>query len=127
MSLAEYYNACAFAKGKPRAVIKIDKKADLAKEERECRAKVDARDKRQCFFPGCRRTATDKHHIVSRSVRGTTVWRTNDILSACKKHHDWFKAGLIRTTGNPDRGPVTVHRTKLGKEARIRVPARNAA
>lgn len=117
----------AFPKGEPRQVAKIKKASDLAKEERECRAKVDARDKRRCFFPSCRSAATEKHHIVARSVRGKTVWRTDDILSACNKHHKWFKAGLIRVEGNPDVAPVKVFLTTLGEKAGIRVPERKAA
>jgi hypothetical protein len=109
-------------KGAPRFVEQIDKKRAVAKEERDCRAKVDARDKRRCFFPCCKAYANEKHHITSRSVRGKTIWCSDDILSACTEHHRMFKAGLIWTKGNPDRGPVKVFATALGKAAGIRIP-----
>lgn len=121
------YSMLAFPKGKPRIVEKLEKKQALTREERDCRAKVDARDKHQCFFPNCRKHAGEKHHIVARSARGKTVWRTNDILSACTKHHRFFKAGLILVEGNPDRGPVQVRLTTLGQQAGIRIPRRKAA
>lgn len=117
----------AFPKGTPRAASKIERKRDAAKEERECRAKVDARDKHKCFFPRCRKRANEKHHMVSSSVRGARVWRTDDILSACTEHHSWFKAGLIAVAGNPDVAPVVVSLTKLGEDAKIRIPERKAA
>jgi len=129
MSAIDYTDKTIFAfpKGQPRQAAKIKKASELAKEERACRAAVDARDKRQCFFPQCRCGATEKHHIMSRSVRGKTIWRTDDILSACHKHHGWFKAGLIRVEGNPDVAPVVVLLTKTGQDAGILVPQRKAA
>lgn len=126
MNLAEYYRTCSFSKTN-RVVEKIDRQRVKDREEEACRAKVDARDGRRCFFPNCRLVASDKHHIVSSSVRGKRIWRTNDILSACRKHHGWFKAGLITTKGNPDRGPVAVFLTELGAKAGIRIPQRKAA
>lgn len=123
-NFVDYYAACPFPKGKPRQIEKIEKQADLAKQERMCRAAVDRRDKRVCFFPRCRKTATEKHHITSRSVRGKLVWHTDDILSACQLHHSWFKAGLITVSGNPDKGPVTVQRTTLGEAGNVRIPTR---
>jgi hypothetical protein len=61
---------------------------------------------------------------VPSSIRGKRVWRTDDIASACREHHDWFKAQLIAVSGNPDKGPLKVTLTKLGREAGIRIPAR---
>lgn len=118
------YSLFTFSKGTPRVAVKIAKQRDAAKEERDCREAVDKRDGRRCFFPACRVVATEKHHILSRSVRGKTIWRTDDILSACQKHHRMFKAGLIKVEGNPDKGPVTVLLTKLGEKAEIRIPKR---
>lgn len=114
-------------KHRPRVLTAQDKAKALAKQERDCRAQVDARDKRQCFFPRCKAHAGEKHHIVSRSVRGHTMWQSDDIVSACTEHHRWFKAGLIRTTGNPDRGPVKVYATELGRREGVVVPRRQAA
>jgi hypothetical protein len=106
----------------PRVVAKRDRKLDLAAEERAARKAVDARDHHRCFFPRCRAYAGEKHHVTARSVRGKTIWRTDDLLSACSVHHGWFKAQLIRVKGNPDRGPVTVQLTVLGRKSGIRVP-----
>jgi hypothetical protein len=113
------YSLFTYSKGTPRVIAKLHRDREAARVERACRAQVDARDGRRCFFPGCRQHASDKHHILRRSAGGQ--WATRNILSACRRHHDWFKAGLITTTGNPDRGPVTVQLTALGREAQIRV------
>lgn len=107
---------------KPRAVEKIEEQRIQKAQERACRIAVDKRDKHRCFFPGCKVRAGEKHHIVASSVRGKRIWQTDDILSACGTHHSWFKAGLIRTIGNPDDGPVQVYLTKLGRQAKIRMP-----
>lgn len=120
------YDGFLFGKGTPHVTEKIKKARALAKEEADCRAAVDKRDGRKCFFPGCKRTAGEKHHIVSRSVRGKTEWRTDGILSSCTEHHRYFKAGLIRVEGNPDKGRVKVFLTKLGEEAKISIPKRAA-
>jgi hypothetical protein len=118
------YSLFRFSKGQPRVLGKMLRERVADKAERECRAKVDARDGRQCFFPRCRIKASDKHHIVARSLGGK--WTTGNIASACRRHHDWFKAGLIRVEGNPNRGPLTVVLTKLGEDAKIRIPSRAA-
>jgi hypothetical protein len=115
-------------KGRPRAATKKDRDAQLEKEERAARQAVDRRDGRRCFFPACKHYATDKHHIRSSSLRGKRVWVTADLLSACGKHHRWFKAGLIGVTGNPDiqagqRGALQVYVTKLGLAEGITLPA----
>ncbi len=116
------YTGFLFGKGQPRVVAKIEKARTTAKEERECRANVDARDGRRCFWPGCQKKAGEKHHILSRSVRGKTQWVTSDILSACATHHGYFKAGLIRVEGNPDVARVKVFLTALGTAAKIKLP-----
>lgn len=121
MSLDEFYRACAFPKSS-RVVERMEKQRGADREERKVREKVDARDNHQCFFPQCKVRASDKHHVEARSLGGK--WLTRNILSACRKHHDLFKAGLIQVTGNPDKGPVTVRLTALGRAAKIRVPAR---
>ena len=118
------YSGFQFGKGQPRIVAKLQKRSVLAAEERACRAAVDARDGRRCFWPTCQKPAGEKHHLVARSVRGKTEWRSDGIVSACSEHHRLFKAGLIYTTGNPDRGRVSVHLTALGQQAGIRVPRR---
>lgn len=118
------YSGFKYGKGTPRVAAKREKKLDLAADERACRKKVDQRDRRQCFFPGCKVRANEKHHILSSSVRGQRIWQTDDIVSACTEHHRWFKAGLISVAGNPDKGPVTVMLTRLGLVNGIKVPAR---
>lgn len=120
------WNLLALPKGKPRIVSRIEYKRQREADERACRAKVDARDQHRCFFPRCRQRASEKHHIVPSSVRGKRLWMSHDILSSCSEHHRWFKAGLIRVEGNPDRGAVTVSLTSLGRDAGIRIPARAA-
>ncbi len=120
------YDGFAFPKGTPRVVDRITYKRQREAEERACRIAVDARDQRRCFFPRCRQRATEKHHIVSSSVRGKREWVTRDILSSCQNHHKWFKAGLIRVDGNPDRGRVKVVPTALGLAAKIIVPGYKA-
>ncbi len=116
------WSVLAFPKGQTRLVAKIEKARTAAQEERDCRANVDARDGRRCFWPGCQKKAGEKHHILSRSVRGKTQWVTSDILSACSTHHGYFKAGLIRVEGNPDKASVKVFLTALGIAAKIKLP-----
>ena len=118
------YSGMAYPKGQPRIMAKLQKRATLAAEERACRAAVDARDGRQCFFPTCKTPAGELHHLVSRSVRGKTQWVTSDLISSCQTHHRYLTGHLIYTTGNPDRGRVSVHLTALGQQAGIRVPRR---
>lgn len=124
--MAIEWNLLALPKPRPRVLDRIAYKRQREVEERACRLKVDARDQHRCFFPGCRRRASEKHHIVPSSVRGKRLWRSDDILSSCHDHHAWFKAGLIQVRGNPDRGPVKVYLTMLGLEAGIRIPSRAA-
>jgi len=116
------YSCLAFPKGKPRVVEKMDRDRAADEVERKCREKVNARDNHQCFFPRCRTRASDKHHIRPRSLGGE--WRPDNIASSCRRHHDWFKAGLITVSGNPNRGPLRVHLTVLGQQAKIRIPSR---
>src|SRR5207237_1178179 len=118
------YAVLKWAKSRPRVLDQRMRRLARQRQERDCRALVDARDRRRCFFPNCRRYATDKHHLLPRSVRGVCQWHTDDLVSACREHHQWFKAGLIEVAGNPDLGPVTVTLTTLGREAGLRVPHR---
>jgi hypothetical protein len=119
------YSVLKFGKGTPRAVAKMEKDRAAEAKEQKCRDKVNASDGHRCFFPGCRTRSSDKHHVRPRSLLG--AWVSSNILSACRRHHDWFKAGLIRVEGNPDRRPVRVGLTGLGAQAGLRVPARSAA
>ena len=125
MSLREYYTTCAFAKPS-RLVAARTKTRVVSALERATRTHLDTvRDGRACFFPGCRQYASEKHHLVPRSLGGT--WDTWNIVSACPRHHGWFKGGLIQVRGNPDEGPVTVMVTILGARCGIRIPARPSA
>jgi hypothetical protein len=126
LGYANQQPARAVPKGQPLVVTKLERQRAAQAAERACREAVDKRDGRKCFFPGRPHPASDKHHIVPSSVRGKRIWITSDILSACAEHHRWFKAGLIRVEGNPDKGPVSVLLTKLGEEAGIRIPKRKA-
>ena len=112
----------AVSKGTPKVLEKLQKQREAARIESACRIKVRIRDKGHCFFPGCRIRMSEMHHISARSLGGK--WVTDNIISACAKHHSWFKAGLIRVSGNPDIGPVRVERTDMGISARIRIPLR---
>ncbi len=113
-----------FPKGLPRIALKMIKARLAEAEERRVRAEVHQRDQRRCFFPACRRRATDLHHIRPRSVGG--MFRSRNLISACRQHHGWFHAGLIRVTGNPDH-QLRVSRTLSGRAAGIRIPKRVAA
>lgn len=119
------YTGFAFGKGTPRIVEKIVKARKAKSVELKVRKKVDARDKHQCFFPNCKKTARHKHHKVYRSHLGK--WTTDNIVSGCDEHHRWVHDGLIELRGNPDKPPLKVVRTALGKQAKIRVPERVAA
>lgn len=99
------YTGFLFGKGTPRVAVKLKKQRDISAAERACRIAVDKRDGRRCFFPQCRTPASEKHHITPSSVRGKRIWITSDILSACAAHHRYFKSGLIRVEGNPDKAP----------------------
>jgi len=121
MSLAEYYRTCALPKSN-QAVDKLQRERAASAAERICRAKVNDRDGYQCFWPTCKKRADHRHHIVLRSQGG--AWISKNILSACKTHHDYFHAGFVRVSGNPDRrGSIKVHLTELGKAAKIRLQA----
>jgi hypothetical protein len=104
----------------PRVIDRIGQKRALAAQERACRALVDARDQRRCFFPSCGTYASDKHHIQARSLGGK--WQSFNILSACNQHHRYFKSGLIRVVGNPDCGRVKVRLTALGLSSGLHLP-----
>lgn len=116
------WSVFTFAKGS-RKVDAIKRERRMSAQERLVRAKVRERDQGRCFFPNCRMPTSDPHHIVLRSQGGQ--WTTANVVSACRKHHSWCHSGLITVTGNPDRGPVNVTITTLGREAKVRVPLRS--
>lgn len=115
----------AFGKGMPRSGEKIIKDRAEKAVELKVRKKVDKRDGHRCFFPNCKKTAHHKHHQVYRSHQGK--WTTDNIVSGCTEHHRWVHDGLIELHGNPDKPPLKVVRTSLGKQAKIRIPERVAA
>jgi hypothetical protein len=114
-----------FAKPAPRSVVKIVKDRAAKAQETRTRKKVDKRDKHRCFYPNCRIPACHKHHQIYRSKGGT--WTADNIVSGCNKHHRWVHDGLIRLVGNPDKPPLGVELTKLGREAKIHIPDRRVA
>jgi 5-methylcytosine-specific restriction endonuclease McrA len=120
MPLNDFYASCAFPKGTPQSVVKLKKAREEKATERKVRAKVNARDKHRCFWPTCKETAFHKHHKVYRSLGGK--WETENIVSGCTTHHRWVHDGLIRLVGNPDKPPLEIELTRLGREAKIRVP-----
>jgi hypothetical protein len=103
------YSGFAIPKGTPRVVDRIQRKADLAAQERACRLAVHKRDKRRCVVPGCRDVARHLHHIQARSLGGK--WRTENICSLCVRHHQLLHGGCIRIEGNAD-----VHLTITGEK-----------
>lgn len=103
-----------------RIVSELDKDRTEKAQERKTRKHVDRRDQRQCFWPGCKVYATDKHHQIPRSKGGQ--WTPENIISGCRRHHDWFKAQLIRVYGNAEKKTLTIELTDLGKKAKIRLP-----
>lgn len=125
MSLAEYYQTCPIPKGKPRDVVKLEKRRAAQQTERRVRRAVNARDHHRCFFPNCRERAFHKHHQIFRSKGGK--WETENVVSGCGLHHGWVHRGLIRLVGNPDNPPLEIERTALGRAAKIRIPQRREA
>jgi hypothetical protein len=114
------YTGFAHPKGKPRSVEKLEKQRSLKAQETRTRKKVDTRDQHRCFWPGCHERAVQKHHQVYRSHGGT--WETDNVISGCARHHRWVHDGLIRLIGNPDKPPLEIAVTTLGREVKIRVP-----
>jgi hypothetical protein len=92
--------ALAYPKARARVLDRIQRKADLAKQERLCRAAVKQRDKGRCVVPGCKEALKHLHHIVYRSQGGK--WRSENVCSLCVKHHQLLHGGLITISGNAD-------------------------
>lgn len=118
------YSVFKFGKGAPRSAVKLQKQCAGKATERKVREKVNARDKHRCFWPGCKETAFHKHHKVYRSKGGK--WETENIVSGCGLHHRWVHDGLIRLIGNPDKPPLEIELTTLGRESRLRLPRKAA-
>lgn len=116
------YTGFLFGKGAPRAAVKLKQQRTEKAQEAKTRTAVNKRDKHRCFFPNCRERAFHKHHTVYRSKGGR--FETENIVSGCPLHHGWVHGGLIRLYGNPDKAPVEIELTTLGREAKIRVPKR---
>lgn len=123
--MAVDYTGFKFGKGMPKSGEQILKGRAAKAVELKVRKKVDLRDGHRCFFPNCKKTATHKHHQVYRSRLGT--WTTENIVSGCTAHHRWVHDGLIELHGNPDKPPLKVVLTTLGRKAKIRIPERKAA
>jgi hypothetical protein len=107
------YSQFAFAKGIPRVLDRIEKKRDLAAQERACRLAVSKRDKGRCVVPGCREASQHLHHILFRSRGGK--WRSGNVCSLCITHHQMLHAGLIQISGDAD-----VHLTITGDAKHLR-------
>lgn len=118
------YSIFKFSKGTPREVVRLERERAAKRQERKVRGKVDARDGRRCFWLNCRERAFHKHHQIYRSRGGT--WDTDNIVSGCTLHHRWVHAGLIRLIGNPDKPPLEIELTRLGRDAKIRLPRQAA-
>ena len=103
----------AFPKQPPRVVDRIQRKQELAKQERECRKAVKARDKGKCVTPGCKERSAHVHHIVYRSHGGR--WQSSNCASLCPFHHGLVHAGKIKIMGNAD-----VHLTFTGDVKKLR-------
>ncbi len=94
------YSQCAIPKGTPRVLDRIQRKRDLDKQERDCRAAVRRRDHGKCVVPSCKESAKHLHHIQYRSLGGK--WRTANVCSLCARHHQMQHAALIDIQGNAD-------------------------
>lgn len=112
------------AKGLPRIMLQMAKATIADAKERKVRATVYARDRRRCFFPGCRRSSVDLAHIKARSLGGAFI--SANLVSSCRQHHRFHHAGLITITGNPDRKTLKVRLTDLGRQAGLRLPRKVA-
>jgi hypothetical protein len=114
------WSGFAFPKGTPRVLVKETKDRDKAARERRVRIKVNQRDNYVCFWPKCKARASDRHHIRPKSLLGP--FESWNLLSACRKHHDYFKAGLVQVTGDPDvKGSLHVSLTQMGIDAKLRL------
>ena len=106
----------AIAKPRPRVLDRLERKQQLAKDERECRAAVKKRDKGRCVVPGCNDAGTNKHHIVYRSRGGK--FDTKNIASLCVVHHQLVHACILKIEGDADNhlsitGPAKYLRLKV--------------
>lgn len=90
----------AYPKGTPRVVDRIERKRELASQERACRQAVKKRDHGRCVIPGCRDASKHLHHILYRSRGGK--WRSENVCSLCVHHHQLLHGGLIQIAGNAD-------------------------
>jgi hypothetical protein len=114
------WSGFAFPKGTPRVLVKETKDRDKAAHERRVRIEVNQRDNYACFWPKCKTRASDRHHIRPKSLLGP--FESWNLLSACRKHHDYFKAGLVAVTGDPDvKGSLHVSLTQMGIDAKLRL------
>lgn len=119
------YSLLKFSKGTPRSVERLARRRTVKAAERKVRDKVNVRDGHTCFWPRCHELAFHKHHQVYRSRGGK--WATDNIVSGCGLHHRWVHDQLIRLIGNPDKPPLEIELTTLGRQARIRIPKQQAA
>ena len=92
--------ALAYPKARARVLDRIQRKADLAQQERLCRAAVKKRDHGRCQVPGCREASRHLHHITFRSQGGK--WRSENVASLCPRHHQLLHSHLITISGNAD-------------------------
>lgn len=114
------YSGFAIPKGTPRVLDRIEKKRDLAMQERACRKAVRLRDKGRCVIPGCRDASRHLHHVTYRSRGGR--WHSSNICSLCPRHHQMVHGALISLSGDPDVSSVMVRLTTLGMAAGVRLP-----
>lgn len=91
----------AVPKHQPRVLDRIEQKQALAKQERECRKAVKARDKGRCVVPACKKASVNLHHITFRSQGGK--WVTSNVASLCVFHHQLVHARLLTIAGDADR------------------------
>lgn len=104
------YTGFTFGKGTPRVIDRIAQKASVAKQERDCRLAVKARDKGRCRVPSCKATSVHLHHVTFRSQGGK--WQSCNIVSLCVQHHQFVHAGLLSISGDADARLTFEGRTK---------------
>lgn len=92
-----------FHKPIPRVITRKRQEKLDAKAERECRRRVQQRDKGRCVVPGCiTRGVMHMHHIVYRSQSKRLRWATANNCLLCQAHHRLEHASTIQISGNAD-------------------------
>lgn len=97
------YEGFAFPKGALRIDEARAKRLDEERQERACRALVDARDHYKCRIPGCKeKSVREQHHLIYMSKSKRLKFSPDNRVSLCRAHHQLLHAGRITITREPD-------------------------